>query len=166
VLTSAMSLSREQVQNQQRAMTVLLANNIPYETLDGADPSLYERYVLVWIQDRHRTTTIYCIPSYCMQSTQCCIALLCFASSPIYFQLTRYDTITIVFFPRSIRRNELFRMSGIRGNYPQFFLVEKDGSVSFLGDWNRIEGVNDSSGLPEEILDANPEITTWKTILG
>jgi hypothetical protein len=57
-------------------------------------------------------------------------------------------------------------MSGIRGNYPQFFLVEKDGSVSFLGDWNRIEGVNDASGLPEEILEANPDITTWKTVLG
>jgi hypothetical protein len=47
VLTSAVSLSREQVQNQQRAMTVLLANNIPYETIDGADPSLYGRYVSV-----------------------------------------------------------------------------------------------------------------------
>jgi hypothetical protein len=51
VLTSAVSLSREQVQNQQRAMTVLTANHIPYETIDGADPELYTRYVVV--EDRH-----------------------------------------------------------------------------------------------------------------
>jgi hypothetical protein len=66
----------------------------------------------------------------------------------------------------TFRRNELFRMSGIRGNYPQFFLVEKDGSVSFLGNWNAIEEMNDASGLPEEILEANPGIPTWKTVLG
>lgn len=52
-------------------------------------------------------------------------------------------------------------MSGLRAHYPQFFLVEPDGSLSFLGDWDRIEGVNDASGLPEEILNANPQILTW-----
>jgi hypothetical protein len=53
VLTSGMSLSREQFQNQQRAMTVLLANHIPYETIDGADPLLKERYVdSLFVQDR------------------------------------------------------------------------------------------------------------------
>jgi hypothetical protein len=57
-------------------------------------------------------------------------------------------------------------MSGIRGKYPQFFLVEEDGALSFLGDWERIEGVNDASGLPEEVLEANPGIQTWKTVLG
>jgi hypothetical protein len=64
------------------------------------------------------------------------------------------------------RRNELFRMSGIRANYPQFFLVNEDGSLSFLGDWDRIEGVNDASALPTEILEANPGIITWDSVLG
>jgi hypothetical protein len=46
VLTSELSLSREVVQNQQRAMTVLVAKRIPYETVNGADPSQKARYVM------------------------------------------------------------------------------------------------------------------------
>lgn len=32
------------------------------------------------------------------------------------------------------RRNELFELSGLRGQYPQFFLVSDDSTV-FWGDW-------------------------------
>ena len=122
---------------------------------------------------------------YAMLLSFHCIALLKCQSerSSVMASLILYTlptiTNTIAFFhpflsfaPSSLhfhnppRRNELFRMSGIRGNYPQFFLVEKDGSVSFLGDWNAIEEMNDASGLPLEILEANPGIPTWKTVLG
>jgi hypothetical protein len=38
--------------------------------------------------------------------------------------------------------------------------------TSFLGDWETIEGINDSSSLPAEILDANPTLLTWDRIPG
>jgi len=69
-------------------------------------------------------------------------------------------------------RNELFRISGMRGVYPLFFLVKEnyddDGEdpVQFLGDWDTVEGINDSSSLPQEILDANPTCLTWDKIPG
>jgi len=43
VLISTMSMNREQVQNQSRATTMLEAKKIPFETIDGADPSMKER---------------------------------------------------------------------------------------------------------------------------
>jgi hypothetical protein len=43
-------------------MTVLQANHIPYETIDGADPLYKDRYVLV----PHRYRTSYCSILYCI----------------------------------------------------------------------------------------------------
>merc|ERR1740124_908466 len=62
------------------------------------------------------------------------------------------------------RRNQLFDISKIRGNYPQFFFEDKDGSVSFIGDWEYVEGLNETSALSEEILQANPGIKTWENV--
>lgn len=66
-------------------------------------------------------------------------------------------------------RNELFTISDTRGAYPQFFVVTDHGDdselqISFLGDFETIEGINDSSSLPKEILDANPTLLTWDRI--
>ena len=66
-------------------------------------------------------------------------------------------------------RNELFVISDIRGAYPQFFVLTDHGDnselqISFLGDFETIEGINDSSSLPNEILDANPTLLTWSRI--
>ena len=66
-------------------------------------------------------------------------------------------------------RNELFAISEIRGAYPQFFIVtdhgdDSDLQISFLGDFETFEGINDSSSLPNEILDANPTLLTWSRI--
>jgi hypothetical protein len=67
-------------------------------------------------------------------------------------------------------RNELFRISDTRGSYPQFFVMTEGGDnatapqISFLGDFEIIEGINDSSGLPLEILEANPTLLTWNRI--
>jgi len=68
-------------------------------------------------------------------------------------------------------RLELFRISGMCGVYPLFFLVkdtfeQTENPVEFLGDWETVEGINDSSSLPKEILDANPGILTWDKIPG
>lgn len=64
------------------------------------------------------------------------------------------------------RRNELFEISGIRGNYPQFFVAFKDGSTKFLGDYHKIVLLNDNSGLPDDFLASHPEIETWESVLG
>lgn len=42
VLVSQTSLHREQVQNQKRALSLLDAKHIPYQTLDGSDPKYKE----------------------------------------------------------------------------------------------------------------------------
>lgn len=64
------------------------------------------------------------------------------------------------------RRDELFKISNIRGNYPQFFLEDENGEISYVGDWEYVEGLNESSSLPEETLQANPQIKTWESIFG
>ena len=50
------------------------------------------------------------------------------------------------------RRNELFDISGIRGKYPQFFLVkDEDGPTTFLGDFDTFEWLNDEGTLLQAI---------------
>lgn len=70
------------------------------------------------------------------------------------------------------QRDELFKISGRRGVYPQFYIYdtefvdEDEEMVHFIGDWDHIEAINDASGLPQETLAAHPTIKTWQTILG
>lgn len=111
VLTTSLRINREVVQNQDRALNILKARNICFETIDGADPLMKER------------------------------------------------------------RNKLFGISGIRGSYPQFFIYDtsvydKVEDVSFLGDWEKIEAVNDASDLPAEVLKEHPSINTWDNLMG
>jgi len=44
-------------------------------------------------------------------------------------------------------RNSLFGISGIRGNYPQLFLQQSDGKISFVGNFETIDHLNDSGAL-------------------
>jgi hypothetical protein len=45
-------------------------------------------------------------------------------------------------------RNQLFGVSGLRGNCPQFFLKDvKTGEFSFVGDFDSIESMNDEGSL-------------------
>eukprot|EP00977_Amphora_coffeiformis_P004935 scaffold1055_cov165-Amphora_coffeaeformis.AAC.9 len=69
------------------------------------------------------------------------------------------------------RREALFKISGRRGVYPQFFVhdddvFDKEETVNYIGDWEHIEAVNDASGLPENMLAAHPAIKTWNNIFG
>lgn len=65
------------------------------------------------------------------------------------------------------RRNELFEISQITKKYPQLFLEhKKGGTATFVGDWEYIDELNDASSLPEEILEAFPEIQTWEKVFG
>jgi hypothetical protein len=53
----------------------------------------------------------------------------------------------------------------MRAVYPQFFLMHGQDRIEFLGDWDKLEAVNESSSLPIEILEQNPDIMTWDKIL-
>jgi hypothetical protein len=68
----------------------------------------------------------------------------------------------------------LFAISGTQGKYPQFFAVtstsslgdggsggNSDGSrldiIEYFGDFDRMEMLNKTSGLPPEVLATNPK---------
>lgn len=61
-------------------------------------------------------------------------------------------------------REELFGISGTRGNYPQFFVASSDGAIEYFGDFDKMERLNETSSLPPEILAMHPELETWKDI--
>ena len=63
-------------------------------------------------------------------------------------------------------RNILFGISGIRGNYPQFFFEHPDGTFTFLGSFDKIEMLNETNGLPHEVLAQHPELETWDKVFG
>jgi len=49
------------------------------------------------------------------------------------------------------RRNELFSLSGLRGKYPQFFVVHDDTSTAFWGDWDHFNFANETETLGIEL---------------
>lgn len=62
-------------------------------------------------------------------------------------------------------RNTLWTVSGHRGKYPQVF-IERDGEHEFVGLWSDVESLNECEALPPDILEANPEIKTFKAVFG
>ena len=52
------------------------------------------------------------------------------------------------------RRNELFQLSGMRGQYPQFFVVQ-DGQTLFFGDWETVDMFNENGTLHESFAAAS-----------
>jgi len=61
------------------------------------------------------------------------------------------------------KRNRLFEISGIRGNYPQVFVEGRDGEV-FLGNYEAIESMNDMGTLMATIAScAQAEAGKLKT---
>ncbi|KAL3810307.1 hypothetical protein ACHAXA_006534 [Cyclostephanos tholiformis] len=62
-------------------------------------------------------------------------------------------------------RETLFEISGVRGNYPQFFIASSDGrDIEYFGDFDGLEMLNETSGLPSEVLAMHPELKTWEDI--
>ena len=70
------------------------------------------------------------------------------------------------------RREMLFGVSKIRGNYPQFFLAHAAGrgsineTTTYLGNYHWIHELNDTVDLPQDILAANPDLETWDRVMG
>jgi len=61
-------------------------------------------------------------------------------------------------------RNKLFGISGIRGNYPQFFFELEDSTINFFGNFQKIEELNETNDIPKELLEQHPEIETWDKV--
>ena len=66
-------------------------------------------------------------------------------------------------------RDVLFEVSGIRGNYPQFFFAYEDyrtAEFQFLGGYERLQNLNEVDSLPAAFLVANPNLETWDKMFG
>mmetsp|Transcript_15353 Transcript_15353/g.22665 ORF Transcript_15353/g.22665 Transcript_15353/m.22665 type:complete len:93 (-) Transcript_15353:2045-2323(-) len=75
-----------------------------------------------------------------------------------------YSSLTVYFSSFTFRRNELFRISNIKGNYPQFFLEHADGIRRYIGNLEYLQTLNDASSLPSEIHMLHPHLETWETV--
>ena len=60
-------------------------------------------------------------------------------------------------------RNKLFGISDKRGQYPQVFM-EIGGEITFVGDFDVVNGLNDCDALPPDVLEANPQIQTMSSV--
>ena len=60
-------------------------------------------------------------------------------------------------------RSELFACSGLRGQYPQVF-IRSGGALSFVGDFEKLQSLNDCEDLPADVLAANPAIETFSAV--
>ncbi len=49
------------------------------------------------------------------------------------------------------RRDELFDISGVRGNYPQFFLVDGNEKITYMADWEGFESMHEMKILSESM---------------
>jgi hypothetical protein len=58
------------------------------------------------------------------------------------------------------RRNRLFDVSGVRGNYPQFFLENSNGDIKFLGDYEWIDAANETGSLSKKHIFADSSTST------
>jgi hypothetical protein len=56
-------------------------------------------------------------------------------------------------------RDKLFGISGIRGNYPQLFLKQQDGTTSFVGNFEMIEYMNETGALGGLISQAGDNVS-------
>ncbi|KAI2513439.1 hypothetical protein MHU86_913 [Fragilaria crotonensis] len=62
------------------------------------------------------------------------------------------------------RREELYRISGARAQYPQFFFLHADGRTTHLGDFKTLQNLHHAEGLPRSYRNATPGIMTWNEI--
>ena len=67
-------------------------------------------------------------------------------------------------------REGLFELAGFGAAngkavcYPQFFFVGEHGTISYVGDFDRLLSLNDASDIPKEILEDHPDLETWERV--
>lgn len=60
------------------------------------------------------------------------------------------------------QRDKLFAVSEKRGKYPQCFIKDAKGDITFVGMWEEIEGMVECDSYPPEVLEQNPGIPTFQ----
>lgn len=63
-------------------------------------------------------------------------------------------------------RDALFEISKQRGKYPQVFITKGTDNYEFIGLFDDLESISESSTIPAEILAANPGIRTMSSVFG
>ena len=63
-------------------------------------------------------------------------------------------------------RDVLFGISKQRGKYPQIFIKKGADDYEFVGLFEDLESISESSTIPAEILAANPGIRTMNSVFG
>ena len=76
-----------------------------------------------------------------------------------------FETLNCTLPENKERRDNYFELSGIRGDFPQFFLRHgSEETPTFLGQFEDIEGINEKSNWPPESLEKNDK--TWDSVMG
>ena len=60
------------------------------------------------------------------------------------------------------KRDMLFAVSKVKGNYPQIFSKTYGGTYEYLGGLGELQDLIDSDDIPYELLQSNPEIKTFE----
>jgi short subunit dehydrogenase-like uncharacterized protein len=76
----------------------------------------------------------------------------------------QYDTLDGADPINKGRRTELIALSGHTGQYPQFFVIGPNSSVSYWGDWDFFEAANESGSLTKEFGADGPVGVVDRTI--
>jgi hypothetical protein len=74
------------------------------------------------------------------------------------FKVTEIDGVL----PENKEARSAMFECGKRGAYPQVFLKDSAGAFTSIGDFDDIQSLNDTDSLPPDILEANPQIPTFK----
>ena len=56
----------------------------------------------------------------------------------------------------------IVKQGGTR-EYPSAFVMREDKSVTYIGNWNRIQELLDAESIDKAILEAHPEIVTFSS---
>lgn len=63
-------------------------------------------------------------------------------------------------------RDKLFEISKQKGKYPQIFVKKDSDNYEFVGLFDDLESISESSTIPADILAANPSIRTINSVFG
>jgi len=76
-----------------------------------------------------------------------------------------YETIDCSLPENKEKRDSFFKISGIRGNFPQFFTcAESDKTYSYVGQFYDMDDINEKSSLPPDMI--MPFDVTWDKLFG
>lgn len=76
-----------------------------------------------------------------------------------------FETLNCALPEFKTQRDDFFEMSGIKGEFPQFFLIKgSEGTTTFLGQFDEMEKCNERSNWPKDSIKDGD--ITWDSIMG